>query len=565
MPTVYSQEANDIRKHVVSRWTDLESRRAPVFTHMQDISQHLAPRSGRYFVQDRDRGGRHKYNKILDSTATQAWNVATAGIMAGASSPARVWFRLTTADPDLSEFHSVRLWLDDVVQRMMRVFARSNTYAMLQNMYGELLAFGTSVNIVAADFERVIHHYPIPAGEYCLGQSNKHEIDTLYRKFEWTVAQVVDEFGIDAVSHATRRMYENGTLDGRVEILHAIEPRRTRDSSKLDSRNMEWRSVYLEYGGDTGKDEGILREGGFKTFPVMAPRWRVNTGDVYGNSPGMDILGDIRQLQQQQLRKGQAIDYMTYPPLLVPAGMEHEDVDTLPGGKIPYDGTDAGKAVKSAWDVQLDLSALMQDMAEVKWRIARGMFADLFQDLQGAPIGQGREMTAREIMVRYEEKLLQLGPVVQRVETEGLEPLVDLTFNRMWERGMIPPPPSELEGHELDIEYTGTLSQAQKMVGVQSIERFGTFVGALQQMNPEAVDKFNVDEATDEYAERLGVPPSLVVPDEQVAALRKARNEAMAAKEQTEAMATQAKAARDLGQTPAGDGNALAEAMAQGV
>ena len=82
---------------------------------------------------------------------------------------------------------------------------------------------------------------------------------------------------------------------------HAIEPRADRDPSKNDPQNMAWKSVYFEIGGN---QQHCLRESGFKRFLRSCRVGWCEGGDIYGESPAMTALGDINQLQHQQLPQG---------------------------------------------------------------------------------------------------------------------------------------------------------------------------------------------------------------------------------------------------------------------
>jgi hypothetical protein len=287
------------KQQVITRLGQLKAERATWWAHWQEISLYLLPRNGRYFVQDRNKGWK-RHNNIYDNTGTRALRTLAAGLMGGLTSPARPWFRLTTSDPDLARHYPVKLWLAQSTRIMLDVFQKSNTYRALHGIYEELGAFGTAACVVAEDYNTVIHHYPLTAGEYCIATDWQGRVCTLYREFEKTVGELVKEFGIANVSSTVKSMYDAGSLDKWVTIVHAIEPRADRDPAKRDAKNMPWKSVYYELGGDPDKP---LRESGYKTFRVLAPRWAVSGGDVYGNSPGMEALGDIKQLQQEQLRK----------------------------------------------------------------------------------------------------------------------------------------------------------------------------------------------------------------------------------------------------------------------
>ena len=540
------------RDRLFTRWGQLKSERASWFAHWQELTSYILPRNGRYFRQDRDRGYR-RHNNIYDSTGTRALRVLGAGMMSGATSPARQWFRLATPDPELNSYDPVKLWLDDVTKRMQRVFQKSNTYNALHQMYEELGCFGTAATILLPDYQSVIHHYPLTCGEYCISTDAKGRVCTLYREFEMTVSQVVKEFGLEKCSVSVQNMYRTGNLDQWVPVIHAIEPRADRDIKKRDAKNMPWGSWYFEVGGEEGV---FLRESGFQYFPALCPRWSVIGGDIYGNSPGMEALGDIKQLQHEQLRKAQAIDYQTKPPLQVPASMKNRDVETLPGGVSYYDGQSNG--IKTAFEVNLNLQYLLNDIMDCRERVRGAFYADLFLMLANIP---NTRMTATEVAERHEEKLLMLGPVLERLHNELLSPLVDITFTRMVASGAIPPAPPELQGMDLNVEFVSMLAQAQRAIGTNAVDRFVGNLGAIAQMKPDILDKFDQDQWADVYADMLGVDPSLIVADKEVAVLRDARNRAMAAKEQAAAMQQTSQSVKNMAQAPTGQQNALTDVM----
>ena len=550
-----SYENAPTRDKLYTRWGQLKTERASWWAHWQELTTYILPRNGRYFRQDRDKGWR-RHNNIYDNTGTRALRTLGAGMMAGATSPARPWFRLGTADPDLNSYQPVKLWLDDVTKRMQVVFQRSNTYRSLHGMYEELGCFGTASSIILPDHMNVVHHYPVTTGEYCIAQDYQGRVCTMYREFEKTVGEIVKEFGFKNCSNTVQSMYNNGNLDKWIPIIHAIEPRADRDIRKKDSLNMPWASYYFEVGGDPNK---FLRKGGFKQFPAVVPRWAVTGGDIYGNSPGMEVLGDIKQLQHEQLRKAQAIDFQTKPPLQAPTSMKNRDVEMLPGGVTFYDGQTAG--IKTAFEVNLDLNALLMDIQDVRERVRGGFYADLFLMLANAT---DTRMTATEVAERHEEKLLMLGPVLERLHNELLDPLIDITFTRMLEAGIIPPAPPELQGMDLNVDFISMLAQAQRAIGVNGIDRFVGNLGQVASFKPDVLDKFNSDEWVDSYSDMLGVDPRLIVASDQVAIIRDSRAKAQAAQAQAEAMKVQSETARNFASAPTGgQPNALMDIMNQ--
>ena len=540
------------RSRLLTRWGQLRNERESWMSHWKEISDYLLPRSGRFFVTDRNRGDK-RHNSIYDSTGTRALRVLAAGMMAGMTSPARPWFRLTTFDPQLDESAAVKTWLADVTRLMQMVFAKSNTYRALHSMYEELGAFGTASTIVLADFNSVIHHYTLTTGEFAMAADHRGQINTLYREFQMTVAQMVREFGRDNCSPTVQTLFDRGALEQWVTIMHAIEPRVDRDVTKRDDRNMAWKSVYFEHGGN---EDQILRDSGFKEFPALCPRWATTGGDIYGNSPAMEALGDIKQLQHEQLRKAQGIDYKTKPPLQAPTSLKSRDVDTLPGGISFVDAAAPNGGIRSAFEVNIDLSHLLADIQDVRERIKGSFYADLFLMLAN---GTNPQMTATEVAERHEEKLLMLGPVLERMHNEILDPLIEMTFSRMVEAGIVPPPPDELQGTELNVEFVSMLAQAQRAIATNSVDRFVGNLGAVAGIKPEVLDKFDADRWADAYADMLGIDPELIVPGEQVALIRKQRAEAAQAQQQAALLNQGADIAQKLGSVDTSKQSALTD------
>lgn len=513
------------RQRILTRKSALWNERSSWITHWREISDYQQPRAGRFVVTDRNRGDK-RANHILDNTAVFGARTLAAGLMSGVTSPARPWFRLEIKDKDLMESGPVKTWLHDTAALLRAVFASSNTYRSLHTIYEELGLFGTGCSIVLPDFDNVIHHYPLTVGEYALATNSKGEVDTVCREFQLTVGQMVEQFGRNACSQAVRNLFDRGNYDAWVDTVHMIEPRKNRDLGKRDARNMRFASIYLEPGKENW--DQFLSESGFNRFPALAPRWVVTGNDVYGTSPGMECLGDVKQLQHQQLRKGQAIDYQVNPPLQVPTKYKEATKARLPGGVFYVDSLGQNQGVRSAFDVNLNLQHLMLDIQDVRERIRSAYYADLFLMLAN---DNRSGITATEVAERHEEKLLMLGPVLERLHNELLSPLIDTAFDYASRAGILPEPPEELQGMDLNVEFISVLAQAQRAVATQGMDRLLGTVSQMAAVKPDVLDKIDFDQVVDNYGEAYGVDPKVIVPDDAVAALRQQRAAAMQAQQ----------------------------------
>lgn len=559
------------RQLYLARKGALYTERSSFFSHWKDLSKFYLPRNGRFFISDRNKGDK-RFNNIYDNTGTRALRILAAGLMSGMTSPARPWFRLATRDKSLMDQTSVKLWLNNVTTLMRSIFSESNTYRALHTMYEEIGCFGTGASLVAEDFDEVIRHYPMTVGEYALAINDRQEVCTMVREFEMTVSQIVSKFVRadprsksgslvwDNVSPQVKTLWDNGKgLDAWIPIIHIIEPRGDRDSSKRDAKNMPVASCTFEAGGQRGADV-FLNESGFKRFPVLTGRWAAQSGDVYGTTcPGMEGLGDVKQLQHGQLRKSQGIDYMVKPPIQVPSGTKAYETDFLPGGVSVANMGGPNSGIKTAFDVRLDLSGQLEDIKDIRQRIGQTFYTDLFMMM--AMDERAQPATAREVAEKHEEKLLMLGPVLERLHNELLKPFIDITFDKMIEAGIVPPPPPEMHGTDVDVQFVSMLAQAQMAIGTQNIDRYVMAMGQIAAFKPDVTDKLDSDMWADKYGDMLGVDPDLIVGSDGVAIIRE--NRAKIQQQQAQAAHAQqmAETAKTASQADTSGQNALTDVM----
>ena len=550
MPTINSYN---------KRLEALRSERSSFIPLYRELSDYHLAHRGRFLTSDRNKG--YKRNtKQINNISRLASRTLASGMMSGITSPARPWFRLGTGDKNLDDIQAVKLWLHEVQQVMYKVFSQSNTYNALHQLYSELGVFGTAAMGVYQDFENVIWCKPYTVGSYMLGLNSQNTADTFYREYEVSVGQCIKQFGEENVSQSVLEQWKKGNSEAWVKIVHAIEPNDDRDGNSPLASQKAWRSVYYE--AKSGTKEGIekfLRESGFDDFPVLAPRWDVTAEDVYATDcPGITGLGDTKALQLAERRKYQALDKIVNPPLQGPSSMKNK----LNGGVVgPNDviwHDQSGEGLRSIYDYRPDINAINQEIGNVENRVQRAFYEDLFLMLAQT---DRRQITAREVAEKHEEKLLMLGPVLERLHTELLDPLIDRTFNILQQNGVLPEPPPELQNKDLNVEYVSVLAQAQRLVATGAVDRLVGFTSQVAQVWPEARHKVNASRAIDEYAESLGVDPSMIRSDEEVTAMAQAEAQQAA---QAQAMATAQQGvdmAKTASETDMSEDNALGATM----
>ncbi|EGT3621494.1 phage tail protein [Morganella morganii] len=545
--------SDSLKQQLNKQLSQLKAERLSFEPHWRELSDFTRPRSTRFTASEVNRGDRRN-SKIIDPAAVMAARTLSSGMMSGITSPARPWFRLATPDRDLMDYGPVKLWLETVEQRMNEVFNRSNLYQSLPLMYEDLGTFATGAMAVVADPQRVIRTVPFPTGSFYIANGADLSVDTAVREFSMTVRQVIAEFGMDVVSDTVKSQWNSGQYGQWVNVVHAVYPNPDRQTGKLEAKHKAYKSVYYEA---NSTDDKLLRESGYDEFPIMAPRWEVNGEDVYGSScPGMVALGSVKAQQLLQRRKAQMIDKITNPPLQAPASIKSQRISTIPGGINYLPMADVNNQIKPLFQIPANgTNGLLEDIQDTRQIIDHAYFVDLFRMMQTV---NTRSMPVEAVAEMREEKLLMLGPVLQRLDSELLDKLINRTFSVMAENNLLPVPPDEMQGMQLKVEYISVMAQAQKAIGVSSIERFIGFTSGIGQFKPDALDKINVDETIDAYAASIGVPPSVVATNEQVAQIREQRAQQQAMAQQMQMAQAAVGGAQALGNTPMDDNSALA-------
>ena len=527
--------------------------------HWKELNEYIEPKTGKFLLTDKNDGSK-KDQKIYNGRGRLALRTLTSGMMSGTTSPSRPWFNLKVSE-DLMQNINVRRWLDDVEQAIYSSFARSNLYTELPKLYKSMALYGIGAMMALEDYEDITRYYTFSVGEFFVANDERLKVGTFAREYQLSVEQVVNEFGWDNVSDEIKRKYNSNDLYSQIEIVHMIQRNDDRDPDLKNTKNMKYRSVHFEKNAkDPGKgNDKFLYKSGFKRFPVFCPRWEVESTDDYGTGPGWDALADVKQLQVEQKRKLQAIDRMANPPVVAPATMIGKNTSTLPGGVTYSDERDSGKGLRALYQVDPRINELMLDIRETESRINEIFFADLFLMLSQT---DRREITAREIAERHEEKLLALGPVLERLNDELLDDLVTMQFERMYEGGLLPKAPPELQGKSVKIEYISVLHQAQRSVGISAIDQLINFAGAVSKVKPEILDKINGDKMLDKYSEYLGTPASILNSDEEVQGIRGQRVQQQQAQLQGQAGLVASEIGKNLSATDLDKNNAL-KAIAQ--
>lgn len=490
-----------LKERCVRRLAGMRDTRMGFESDAKQIARFAQPARSRWLASDANKG-RQSNNGLNNSHGIFAFRTLQNGMASGLTSPSRPWMTLGSFDDAMMDDAEVKQYWSDTERLMYAFLAQTNFYQATKTGYLEMGLFGTEACIMLPHPAEGLVCHQLTFGEYWLGAGTALTAEALYRECPKTVKTAVDDFGTKNLDPVIVAMYDRGDYDKHVTFFHAIEPNDERDPERMDFRGKPWRSVYWSE-ADASHDRFIQKQG-FEEQPFWAPRWDTTSSDVWGQGPGHDALPDLRELQLQAKRKAEATDMAIWPEKVVSSKIK---LKNQPKSIVSAAEVDITKLVYIPHIVDYQtIGTIREDLNATRDAVYVATYADLFMAITNMQGGNYKNI--EEIAARNEEKLTQLGPVIERVNNEKLEVAIERVFGIMERAGLLPPAPEALrEQPDIKIDFVSILTTMQRMVGLGQNERGVGFVGGLTGMFPEARHKLNVFELIDDYWSRAGAPP----------------------------------------------------------
>ena len=518
----------ELTSKLISRFERLSGRRQNWETHWQEVADYMLPRKADV-TKTRSKGDK-RTELIFDSSPLQSVDLLAASLHGMLTNPSTPWFTLRYKDQEIENDDEAKLWLESATDAMYVAFNRSNFQQEIFELYHDLITFGTACMFVQDDDEDTLKFSTRHINEIYIAENEKGKVDTVYRLFKMSVRAAFQQFG-EAISTSTKGLITKDPYE-EISILHAVYPRNDFDPKKQDRKNMPFESVYMEY-----KNLNELSVAGFKEFPFVVPRYLKASHEIYGRSPAMTALPDVKMLNEMSKTTIKAAQKQVDPPLLVPDDGFLLPVRTVPGGLNFYrSGTrDRIEPLNIGANNPLGLN-----MEEQRRNSIRNVFY-----VNQLMMQQGPQMTATEVIQRNEEKMRLLGPVLGRLQSELLKPLIDRCFAIMVRKNIFPPAPEIISGRDVEIEYVSPLAKAQKSTELQSIIRGIEIMGQLANVAP-VFDYINFDNLVKHLTNIIGIPQKVLKTNSEVLAEREAKQAQAQQMQEMQQLQQVAKAGGDI-------------------
>jgi hypothetical protein len=476
--------------------------------------------------------------RIFDGTAPWALDQLASGLHSHLSSPVDLWFSLGVIGVPFSQLpFEAKAWLEETTETIYSHYSSplASFNSIMHECYLDVGAFGTSV--IYQDFDREdrsLNFRAYALGDCWIDENSKGQVDTIHRSQKFTVRQVEQEFG--SLTEKLQKMKPSDT----VTVIHEVRPRKDRDRAKRNPTNKPWASTYVCK--DTSE---TLSESGYDWMPYHVARWAKLAGEIYGRSPALSVLPEIRMVNQMSKTMITAAQKMVDPALMVEDDGYMLPVRTAPGSlNFRRPGAEPIMPMPTAQRIDVGIEMVEQRREMIR----RGFYVDWLVRQT-----KRERQTAQEIMDDRNQMLSMLGPIVGRLQGELLGPLVALSYNLLRRAGQITPPPPILEGAPLEPVYISPAAKAQTLVRGQGMMAYISQITQLMPVLPGLIHSIDEDALNAELQDLTDAPRRILLPPEETARRREAAEQQQQALMMAEQAPNVAKATKDFAQAGAID------------
>lgn len=536
---------SDMVNDILQRHSEMEAVRGNWESMWEYVARLVLPRSDDF--RSKHSPGTQRNQHQYDAFPMQALDKFAAVIEAGLMPRTAMWHKLTTGDEDLDKLHDVRLYLDALNQALWdtRYSPKANFASQANETRMSLGAFGTGCMFLEARKGGGIRYKNIHLSEVFIQESWEGMIDTVHRKFELTARQAVQLFGGDTPQKILDK-YNAGKFGEKFEFIHAVMPREDFDRNRLDGKGLPWASMYIMMDGGQ-----LVREEGYHEMPYIVSRYALSSREIYGRSPAISMLPDISMLQEMRRTTIEAANMAVDPPVLLPDDAISE-FDLTPGARNYGATNDQGQALAHPWNPQVNLNIGLEMIEDTRRQIDDGFLGATFRVLLENP-----SMTATQALLIAQQQGQMSAPIIGRLQTEWLGPLIRRESGILFRQGRHPDMPESVRerlqstNESLQIEYVSPMTRAARSEEAVSILRTFETLAPMAQVDPSVFERFNMDEIPAIVSEVNGVPERALKDPEEVEADKEAQAAQQALGQVLEAAPVAAETAKTLAEAQA--------------
>ncbi len=436
--------------------------------------------------------GGSKTVNLFDGTAPDAVDQLAASLLGELTPPWGQWFALR-AGSDVSSEAAVKAGpaLESASQIIRKNFERSNFAIEMHQCFLDLATIGTACLLfeeAEPGGSSAFRFTAIPLSQVAFEESDDGRLSSTFRRSELDQATFAKRF--PGKSNDILQDNNSKQDNEKIAIIEAV-------IQGNQNGVYNYTAVLDSLDGKTDQPV-VLATGEFSQSPFINFRWLKTPGEIYGRSPVMKALPDIKTANK-------VVELVLKNASIAVTGIWQADDDGVlnPATVRLVPGTIIPKAVGSQGLTPLkapgsfDVSQLV--LEDLRQRIRKSLLVDNLS-MVNAP-----RMSATEVLERSAEMTRLLGATYGRLQSELLSPLMDRAIAILTRRGDIPP--IDLDGRAIALDWRSPLARAYTRAEARDALHWAD---ALRSFGPQATRNIDMVAMARWLAKGFDVPENLI-------------------------------------------------------
>lgn len=510
----------DRGKRVIKNWKKRSTKKSVWMEHWDEVTRFLIPRKENVYGQAV--AGEKRGNELFDGEGIRCNDDMTSAFHTLMIPANAMWFSLGLSrnKQALNLDEASRLWFHQSSQICMEVINGSNFQVEVAEAFQDLGSLGTTVLNMEEDEEEIVRFYSRPIYNATLKENARGDVRTVQICEEYDEDEMFERYAPAIEKDDDLKRLISNCNGKKFKVIHEIGermPHEIKEGEAFGSEKFPYYSVHvLERTGH------ILREGGFEEWPCATPRITKNNDEVYGRSPGMKALSEIKMKNQMMKVTIQSAQIAMAPPIQAPHNAFLAPLDLTPFGVSYRRGSEKAEPLFTGANINFSIEMLEY----IKKAIQESFYTDKLKTIVGD------RATATEVIQKRDEQYRFLSPVLSRLDRELLKPVIDRVFGICRRKKLLPEMPESLKailnanGGKVKIEYLSPIAQAQKATSSENISRALAASAPIMQIQPEVADNIDGDKQLRKNWSIFNADPEILRKEADVQKMRKARQEA---------------------------------------
>ena len=451
-----------------------------------------------YSPPGQSEGSEHTLN-IYDFTAIDAGFRLAANIFSYLMPVGSKWFEFIASLYEDNQDSNVKMWLSKATSVTHSEIWRSNFVREMFAAIRSMVVFGTGIISIVKDKDTKelvyrAHHI----GDIAFQENSRNIIDTVFRSISYTARHAIQEFGEDKLPKTILDSAKNpAEANKKFEFVHCVCPNADFNSKKITSKKFKSVFIYMA-------DKVNVKEEQFDSNPYFVMRFTVAPGALWGSGPIIELLPEIRMLNQMKFDFNEASELANHPTMIA----EDDGVIGQPStGPRDIVYIRAGSQMPVPWNVGGNLPLTREVIEDQRQVIKDGCFLNIFQTLEGIK----NISSATESQIRKQDGLVIVAAVVGATQKDVLDPIIIRSLSLI-DPDRLPPAPRKFN---LDIVYQGRLAMAMSALQADAIELHMSKWGPYAEIGGLA--NIKIDQASRMSGLASSVPAEIFMTEDEVA------------------------------------------------